>query len=100
MATAHDMRFVGTWHKVSREACTGRYPASLHFDTNGLYAGQAERPGEFTWWDSGTWKTAKAGELALSVANDAVELYTCRLDAQVLTVTDSRGCEIRYEREN
>jgi hypothetical protein len=72
----------------------------LRFDVNGIYAGQAQAPGEFTWWDSGTWKTAKGGELLLSVANDAVEHYTFNLDAARLTVTDTQGCVIRYERDS
>ncbi|MFT3717352.1 hypothetical protein [Pseudorhodoferax sp.] len=100
MTTTHDPRFVGTWRKVSREACAARYPAALRFDANGLYAGQAETAGQFTWWDSGTWQQSQAGELALSVANDAVERYGFELDATRLTVTDAQGCVIRYEREN
>jgi len=98
--TAHDTRFVGSWRKASHEACAARYPAALRFDANGLYSGQAEKAGEFTWWDNGTWKQAKAGELALSVANDAVERYAFKIDPKVLTITDEQGCVIRYEREN
>ena len=78
MATATDKSFVGSWRKTSRDACAARYPAMLRFDANGIYAGEAQAAGEFTWWDSGTWKVAKPGELALSVANDAVERYTWR----------------------
>lgn len=99
MATAHDKSIIGAWRKLSRETCAGRYPATLRFDGNGIYAGQAETPGEFTWWDSGTWKQAKAGELSLSVANDAVERYAFTLDARALTITDNQGCVVRYERE-
>lgn len=98
MATAHDPAFVGTWRKRPGDACAARYPATLRFDANGLYAGQAEQPGEFTWWDSGTWKVVGAGELAVSVANDAVERYAFKLDERELTVTDGQGCAIRYER--
>ena len=72
----------------------------MRFDANGLYSGEAETAGEFTWWDRGTWKLVKAGELALSVANDAVERYTFELDARELTITDEKGCLIRYERES
>jgi len=99
MVTAHDKSFVGTWRKTSGDACAARYPAELRFDANGIYAGEAETTGEFTWWDSGTWKVLKAGEMALSVANDAIERYTFKLEARVLTVTDSQGCVIRYEHE-
>ncbi len=99
MATAQDKPFIGTWRKASGDACAARYPAVLRFDANGIYAGEAETAGEFTWWDSGTWKVPKASELALSVANDAVEHYNFKLEARVLTVTDNQGCVIRYERE-
>jgi hypothetical protein len=98
MATAHDKSFVGTWRKASSDACAARYPAVLRFDANGIYAGEAETAGAFTWWDSGTWKLAQADELALSVANDAVERYPFKLDAQALTITDGQGCVVRYER--
>ena len=99
MVTAHDTLFLGVWRKVSRAACAARYPAQLRFDATGIYAGEAEIAGEFTWWDSGTWKLTQAGELALSVATDAVEHYRFQLDAQALTITDTQGCPIRYERE-
>ena len=99
MATLPEKSLTGTWRKVSRDACGSRYPAALRFDANGIYAGDAEIAGEFTWWDSGSWKVAKAGELALSVANDAVEHYAFKLEARTLTVTDNQGCVVRYERE-
>jgi hypothetical protein len=99
MVAAHEHSFVGTWRKVTRDACASRYPAQLRFDANGIYAGEAEKPGEFTWWDSGTWKLATPGELALSVASDAIERYAFELDGAVLTITDGQGCTIRYQRE-
>ena len=101
MAThAADPRFVGSWRKATRDACAARYPATWRLDANGLYTGQAEQPGEFTWWDSGTWRQPRAGELALSVANDAVERYTVVLEGRVLAITDPQGCVVRYERES
>lgn len=99
MVSAHDNSFLGAWRKLSHDACAARYPVQLRFDANGLYAGEAELAGEFTWWDRGTWQLTKAGELALSVATDAVEHYSFQLDAQALTITDTQGCRVRYERE-
>ena len=99
MATPPAQSLTGSWRKVSDDACASRYPAALRFDANGIYAGEAGTAGEFTWWDSGTWKVVRPGELALSVATDAVEHYAFKLEARVLTVTDLQGCVVRYERE-
>jgi hypothetical protein len=99
MPTETDKLFIGTWRKASRDACAARYPAMVRFDPNGIYAGEAQTAGEFTWWDSGTWNVTKPGDLAMSVANDAVEHYRFKVETRVLTVTDNQGCVIRYERE-
>lgn len=106
MTLTGNARFIGQWRKTSREACAARYPAELRLDANGLYTGQADQPGEFTWWDSGTWRLHEAGVLALSVANDAVERYAFKFEERAqsststltLAFTDHQGCVIRYDR--
>ena len=93
-----DSKLVGKWRKTSREACAAGYAANLRFDANGLYFGEAERPGEFTWWDNGTWHLIEPGTLAMSTANDAVVRYGYALAGDSLNFTDPTGCRFGYAR--
>ncbi|MDR5753058.1 MULTISPECIES: hypothetical protein [unclassified Caballeronia] len=97
--TIDDARLVGVWHKAGAEACASQYAARLRFEPNGLYFGEAEPPGAFTWWDGGTWRVPAPGRLALSIANDAVIEYVYALDGDDLIVTDASGCQVGYTRE-
>ncbi len=89
---------VGTWRRTGNDPCASKYPVSLRIDANGLYTGEAGEAGAFTWWDSGTWRVKAAGQLALSVANDAVITYTYALTRGVLTITDAEACAVTYRR--
>ena len=93
-----DPELIGTWQRSGSEACAARYAASLHIEANGLYSGQPEQAGEFTWWDAGTWRVNSPGQLALSVANDEVITYRYTLTGDVLTITDPQGCTVAYRR--
>ena len=93
-----DSKLVGEWRKTGREACAERYAANLRFDANGLYFGEAERPGEFTLWDNGTWRLVEQGTLAMSTANDAVVRYGYALVGDSLIFTDPTGCRFSYAR--
>jgi hypothetical protein len=93
-----DPRLVGSWQRSGSEPCAARYAASLRIDANGLYFGQPEQAGEFTWWDAGTWRVNTAGELSLSVANDEVITYRYTLADDVLKITDLQECTAVYRR--
>ncbi len=93
-----DSRLLGEWRRTSREHCAASYAATLRFDANGLYFGQADRPGEFTLWDNGTWRQIEPGTLAISTANDAVIRYRYALVGDSLTFTDPAGCRFSYAR--
>jgi hypothetical protein len=86
----------GAWTRLEGAPCGAPYPASLRFEANGLYYGEADHPGAFTIWDVGTWRLEGPGRLALSTANDAVISYDAKLSGDVLTITAPDGCELRY----
>jgi YD repeat-containing protein len=93
-----DDRLIGSWHKAGDVACAAGYAAHLRIEAGGLYFGSTEPPGEFTWWDGGTWRVIAQGQLALSTANDAVVLYTYTLQDDTLTIVDAAGCRFSYRR--
>lgn len=93
-----ESRLVGAWQRSSAAPCAAQYPAHWQVEANGLYSGQTEPPGEFTLWDSGTWRVKAPGELALSVANDEVIPYRYTLAGDVLSITDAQGCRFDYRR--
>ena len=77
-----------------------RYPARVRFDAGGHYVGSSEPPGEFTWWDVGTWEQKQPGRVSISTANDAVIEYRVKVEARELTFTDPEGNSITYRRES
>jgi hypothetical protein len=90
---------VGHWRRrAGSPACAAAYAARLEFQPGGLYAGSTEPPGEFTWWDSGTWQLRGPGRVALSTANDAVVEYGYVLKDKQLDFTDAAGCSFGYDR--
>jgi hypothetical protein len=93
-----DDPLIGLWRKVGNPPCAAGYAAELRIEPNGLYFGATDPPGAFTWWDSGTWRVKTPGQLALSTANDAVVVYAYSLRGQTLTITDTLGCCISYQR--
>jgi hypothetical protein len=88
----------GAWNRLEGTPCGAPYPASLRFEANGLYRGEADPPGAFTIWDVGTWRVDSHGRITLSTANDAVISYEATLSGEVLTIVVPDGCELRYRR--
>lgn len=88
----------GKWEKLSTEPCSRKYPARIEFQDRRLYAGTADTPGEFTWWDAGTWELSGEGQVKLSTATDAVIAYKYSISANVVTFTDPDGCEFKYRK--
>ncbi|SAL79178.1 hypothetical protein AWB71_05844 [Caballeronia peredens] len=91
-------RLAGLWRKQGEPPCAAQYPARLRIEPGGLYFGETDPPGVFTWWDGGTWRVTSPGRLALSVANDAVIEYAFTLNEDHFIITDGAGCEVVYER--
>jgi hypothetical protein len=90
---------VGTWRKLSKEAGLSRYPATLTILPNGQYRGAAEMPGEYAYWDVGTWTEDGLGAVTLSTANDARVKYRVSLDGDRLTFVSPDGERIVYGQE-
>ncbi|MGH9841709.1 MAG: hypothetical protein ACREEM_23395 [Blastocatellia bacterium] len=88
----------GKWEKVTASSCSRKYPARIEFQPRGLYTGATNPPGEFTWWDAGTWEAAGSGQVKLSTANDAVITYKYSIAGAVLTFKDPEGCEFKYRK--
>jgi hypothetical protein len=93
-----DAGLVGVWQMARKDDCAVHHAARLRIEPNGLYFGEAEPPGAFTWWDGGTWRVPSPGRLALSIANDAVIDYGYALDGDNLVITDASGCKVVYRR--
>jgi hypothetical protein len=93
-----DARLVGVWRKSGGGACADGYAAHLRFEPNGLYFGNTDPPGAFTWWDGGTWQVTAPGRLAMSTANDAVVTYDYAVEGDALRFTDPAGCQFSYRR--
>jgi hypothetical protein len=93
-------RLVGTWLKAESPPCAALYPALLKLESNGLYRGFTDPPGQFATWDVGTWMAHDHGQIAISTANDAVVTYTFALFAESLTFTDPVGCRFTYHRSS
>jgi hypothetical protein len=95
----HPAAWAGAWERIEpAPACAAKYAARLTLQPGGLYSGLAAQPGEFTWWDTGTWHVKSASVLALSVANDEVVEYRYVLRGDHLAITDRDGCKVEYRR--
>ena len=97
MASGDD-RLVGAWQRSSGGVCASGYAARLRIQPNGLYFGETDPPGAFTWWDGGTWRVPEPGRLSLSTANDAVVSYGYQLVGDTLTITDDKNCHFSFRR--
>jgi hypothetical protein len=91
---------VGTWRKLTPGPGVSRYPSTLTFMPNGHYRGSAESPGEFTFWDVGTWTEEGPDEVTLSTANDAHITYRVSLDGDELVFVSPEGETIAYAPED
>ena len=94
-----DDRLVGVWRRTAGDACAAGYAAVLRVQADGLYFGETDPPGAFTWWDGGTWRVTAPGRVSLSTANDAVVSYGYRLQDATLTITTDDHCSFSYRRE-
>ena len=88
--------YVGTWQKQSGDAAASHYPLMLTLLPNGQYRGEAAIPGEFTFWDVGSWSEAAPGVLELSTANDAHIRYKVSRDGDELEFVTPDDERIRY----
>jgi hypothetical protein len=89
---------VGDWTKITNSACSRKYPAAIQFQENGRYFARNDPGAGFLIWDIGTYALAGAGELAISLANDAVATYPYTVAGEVLSFTDADGCTFEYRR--
>ncbi len=92
------IQLAGKWAKTTTSSCSRKYPAQIEFQARGLYTGTTDPPGEFTWWDVGTWEAAGSGQVKLSTANDAVIAYKYSISGNVVTFADPDGCEFKYRK--
>ena len=49
-------------------------------------------------WDAGSYQVEGLGQLRVTLANDASELYSFSLSNDVLTLVDSTNCEVSYRK--
>ena len=88
----------GTWQKLSQDSCAVPYPDSLIFKPGGIYqAPGAPESGKH--WHGGDYELTTDGDLKVQMANDAMKPYRITaLSAELLTIEDASGCQIRYGR--
>jgi hypothetical protein len=91
-------QLVGIWEKFTSSTCSQVYPDTLQFQENGLYFGQKDPPGTFSYWDVGTFEVLSPKQVKISTANDAIVAYDFSISQDVLTFKDADGCEFKYRR--
>jgi hypothetical protein len=91
-------QLVGNWAKITSSSCSQVYPDTIHFQEAGLYVGQMDSPGTFTFWDVGTFEVIDSEQINVSTANDAIVTYEFSISNDVLTFKDPDGCEFNYRR--
>ncbi|WP_128543692.1 hypothetical protein [Larkinella soli] len=87
----------GTWRKVSREECSGRYPDEITFERNGFYETQSEVTAVQPVWDVGTFKAEK-NTVRISNSKDVGQSYRFSLKEDTVTFQDAQGCRTAYRR--
>jgi hypothetical protein len=87
----------GEWKKTTRSPCSAQYPDVLVLHENGIYHGGTEPPGNFTYWDAGSYRVVAPGKVEISTANDAVIAYAYSVEKGVLKFHDAAGCQFEYQ---
>jgi hypothetical protein len=88
---------VGMWQKVTATPCAEKYPDDLEFHERGTYFGK-KGPGDFTWWDVGSYEVLAEDHVKISTATDAVIPYEFLLSGNTLTFVDQDQCQFSYHR--
>ena len=96
--SAMTQTLVGSWHKITTNACANKYPEKISFAA-GTYSG-TRAPGQpFVWWDAGIYRLEDEATLVLGTATDELVAYKIQLSTDRLDVTDPDGCRFSYQRE-
>lgn len=108
MAHDRNARLQGRWRRATdpptatnAEAAplghdASQLPAEIEFQ-GGVYRGHKGPDQRFIAWDAGTFDLGE-GELAISLANDAIASYPLELTDDSFTVVDARGNQTTYRR--
>ena len=99
MATHDQTRgMVGSWSKVTTDACADKYPATMTFST-GTYRGARGADQGFVSWDAGIYRLEDAHTLVVGTATDEIVKYRITLHADRFEFTDADGCRVTYRRD-
>ena len=91
-----DKALIGTWRKMTTEACANQYPDVLQFLEAGVYMTEIPN-GEFRYWQSGDYETENRSRVKIQTANDRMQSYEYSIDSDGrLKFLDERMCEIIY----
>ena len=101
MASTHDQSrgMVGTWKKVTTDACADKYPETMTFST-GTYRGARGPKQGFVSWDAGIYRLEDAQTLVVGTATDELVNYRITLHADRFEFTDADGCRVTYRRDS
>ncbi len=91
-------QLVGYWEKTTVSRCSRVYPEHIDFRKNGRYLAHNSPESPQIIWDVGRYQVEGPGQLRVSLANDASELYGFSLSDDVLTLVDSKNCDFSYRK--
>jgi len=89
---------IGSWSKQPGERCGEIYPPQVEFRARGVYFAP-EGPNLGSIWHGGGWRLEGNATLVVEAANDANLRYRLVAEPDAITLTDERGCEVRFRRD-
>lgn len=89
---------IGSWSRQPGERCGEIYPPQVEFRDRGVYFAP-EGPNLGSIWHGGGWRLEGDATLVVEAANDANLRYRLVAAPDAITLTDDRGCEVRFRRD-
>jgi hypothetical protein len=97
-ATERQMGLVGKWEKVSSGECDAAYPERIEFFERPRYLGKKGPGQSFIVWDAGGYQLLDKNQVKIQIATDEQVPYQFSIVGNILTFTDSEGCQFSYRR--
>lgn len=92
------MGLVGKWEKTSSSECDARYPERIEFFDRPRFLGEKGPGQSFIVWDAGGYQVLDKNQVKIQIATDEQVPYQFSVVGNILTFTDSEGCQFSYRR--